>query len=92
MGQVPGSGQSLKTGPHAYPIWAPDGICMGLRGQSGLARMGPTQINVQAQSNSVPCQDWGRTGQTGLALKSRTGPGQPRYLGFDGISHLLLCS
>ncbi len=48
-------------------------IRTGSSGQSGLARPGPAQILQQSQSNSVPCPDWARTWQTGLA---RSNPGQ----------------
>ncbi len=45
---------------------------MGSSGQSGLARAGPDQIPVQAQSNPVRCPDRARNGQAGLARSNPT--------------------
>ena len=64
----PGSAHGIFRGyfAHAYPVWAPGGICMGACGLERAARTGPIQIPVQVQSNPVHCPDWARNGQVGL--------------------------
>ena len=62
----------MPSPAHANPRRDSCGLEWAHAGSSGLARAGPDQIPVQAQSNPAGCPDWARTGQAGLARSNPT--------------------